>query len=197
MTASAVGHLARAGLLVYLGGEVEFPHVHPDQVAVLARRRDLPALLDRHVPLGPDQAARRLGIRRVDFDAAVRLGFISPVGTVEIDYKRQGGVTVVPLFSAVDVALLPVARPLVDRQAVATARTGRRSPLAALTPVVPGEDRVLLAEVGRIAGVGRTAATGAARAASRQRSRTTTRPTACWSALPVDPAGTRTGSRAV
>ncbi|MEJ8642153.1 hypothetical protein WKI68_13050 [Streptomyces sp. MS1.HAVA.3] len=40
----------------------------------------------------------------------------------------------------------------------ATARTGRRSPLAALTPLVPGEDRVLLAEVGRIAGVGRAAA---------------------------------------
>ncbi|MFF4448721.1 hypothetical protein [Streptomyces sp. NPDC001502] len=56
--------------------------------------------LDRHVPLGPDQAARRLGVRRVDFDAAVRLGFLSPVGTVEIDYKRQGGVRVVPLFSA-------------------------------------------------------------------------------------------------
>ncbi|MCX4808853.1 hypothetical protein OG594_46190 [Streptomyces sp. NBC_01214] len=45
-----------------------------------------------------------------------------------------------------------------DWQAVATAPTGRRSPLAALTPLVPGEDRVLLAEVGRIAGVGRAAA---------------------------------------
>ncbi|MEU9181848.1 hypothetical protein AB0C90_34440 [Streptomyces sp. NPDC048550] len=118
----------------------------------------LPALLDRHVPLGPDQAARRLGVRRVDLDAAVRLGFLSPIGTVEIDYKHHGGVTVVPLFSAVDVALLPVVRPLVDWQAVATARPGRRSPLAALTPVDPGEDRVLLAEVGRIAGVGRAAA---------------------------------------
>ncbi|MFK0203832.1 hypothetical protein [Streptomyces lavendulae] len=63
VTAAAVGHLVRAGLLVYLGGDVEFPDVHPDQVAALARRRDLPALLDRHVPLGPDQAAVRLGVR--------------------------------------------------------------------------------------------------------------------------------------
>ncbi|OKK16254.1 hypothetical protein AMK16_26700 [Streptomyces sp. CB00455] len=31
-------------------------------MAALARRRDLPALLDRHVPLGPDQAAVRLGV---------------------------------------------------------------------------------------------------------------------------------------
>ncbi|MFJ6722659.1 hypothetical protein [Streptomyces sp. NPDC091259] len=66
--ASAVGRLVKAGLLVYLGGDVEFPDVRPDQVAALARRRDLPALLDRHVPLGPDQAAVRLGVRRVDFD---------------------------------------------------------------------------------------------------------------------------------
>ncbi|MGE7390839.1 hypothetical protein ACQKM2_35720, partial [Streptomyces sp. NPDC004126] len=74
VTAAAVGHLVRAGFLVYLGGATEFPDVHPDQVDALARRRDLPVLLDRHVPLGPDQAARRLGVRRVDFDAVVRLG---------------------------------------------------------------------------------------------------------------------------
>ncbi|WP_206308893.1 hypothetical protein [Streptomyces sp. A1136] len=78
VTASAVGRLVKAGLLVYLGGDVEFPDVHPDQVAALARRRDLPALLDRHVPLGPDQAARRLGVRRVDFDQVVWLGWVAP-----------------------------------------------------------------------------------------------------------------------
>ncbi|MFF4696453.1 hypothetical protein [Streptomyces chattanoogensis] len=31
VTASAVGHLARAGLLVRLGGDAEFPDVHQDQ----------------------------------------------------------------------------------------------------------------------------------------------------------------------
>ncbi len=74
VTASAVGRLVKAGLLVYLGGDPEFPDVHPDQVAALGRRRDLPALLDRQVPLGPDQAAVRLGVRRTDFDQVVRLG---------------------------------------------------------------------------------------------------------------------------
>lgn len=48
VTAAAVGHLVRAGLLVYLGGAPEFPDAHLDQAAALARRRDLPALLDRH-----------------------------------------------------------------------------------------------------------------------------------------------------
>ncbi|MFB6809867.1 hypothetical protein [Streptomyces sp. NPDC056387] len=46
---------------------------------------DLPALLDLHVPLGPDQAARRLGVRRADRDQiAGRLGWLEPTGSVEI-----------------------------------------------------------------------------------------------------------------
>ncbi|MEW2268064.1 hypothetical protein ACGF5T_30425 [Streptomyces sp. NPDC047853] len=155
VTAAAVGHLVRAGYLTYLGGDVDCPDVHPDQVAALARRRDLPALLDRHVPLGPDQAAVRLGVRRVDFDRVVDLGWITPTGSVEIDYKRQGGVTRVPLYSAEDVALLPVIRPEVDWHEVRTVAPGRRSPLSALAPAAGGRDTVLLAGIGRIAGVGR------------------------------------------
>ncbi|MFE2274575.1 hypothetical protein ACFXB4_35825 [Streptomyces lavendulae] len=147
----------RASLLVYLGEDAEFPDVHPEQVDALARRRDLPALLDRHVPLGPDQAARRLGVRRVDWDQVVRLGYVAAVGSVEVDYKRQGGLTTVPLFSAVDVAFLDVVRPEVDWRAVRETLPGRRSPLAALTPLVPGADRVALAQV---AGVGRATVAG-------------------------------------
>ncbi|RSS50673.1 hypothetical protein EF912_21750, partial [Streptomyces sp. WAC07061] len=152
MTASAIGRLVRAGLLVYLGGDAEFPDVHPDQVAALARRRDLPALLDRHAPLGPDQAPRRLGVRRVHFDQVVRLGWLPPVGSVDVDYKHQGGVTTVPLYSAEDVALPEVVRPGVDWRAVRTIAAGRRFPLAALDPVAPDGDRLLLAGMARIAG---------------------------------------------
>ncbi|MFD3940494.1 hypothetical protein ACFWSF_37535 [Streptomyces sp. NPDC058611] len=43
VTAATVGHLVPAGLLIRLGGaDIEFPEVHPDQVGMLARRRDLP-----------------------------------------------------------------------------------------------------------------------------------------------------------
>ncbi|MFC8790827.1 helix-turn-helix transcriptional regulator [Streptomyces cinereoruber] len=159
VSSTAVGHLVHAGLLAYLGGDTATPDVHPDQVATLARRRDLPALLDQHVPLGPDQAAVRLGVRRTDFDQVVRLGWIAPMGTVEIDYKRaRGGVTEVPLYSGQDVALLPVSRPSVDWRALRTLAPGRRSPLAVLDPVDPEEgDTVFLAEAARMAGVGRAA----------------------------------------
>ncbi|MGW6973775.1 hypothetical protein [Streptomyces sp. NPDC054952] len=157
VTAAAVGHLVKAGLLVYLGGEPRFPVVHEDQVAALARRRDLPALLDRHVRLGPEQAAVRLGVRRSDFDQVVRLGWLAPIATVDVDYKRQGGVTTVPLYDAQEVALLEVVRPSVDWRAVRTVRAGRRSPLGALDPVAPEGDRVFLAAVARIARVGRAA----------------------------------------
>ncbi|MFI5761806.1 hypothetical protein ACIA8F_12775 [Streptomyces sp. NPDC051563] len=127
-------------------------------MAELGRRRDLPALLDRYVPLGPDQAAVRLGVRRADFDHAVKLGWIVPTGSVEIDFKRQGGITTVPLYSAEDVALLPVVRPYVDWRAVYAVADGRRSPLAAFTPVVRGQDRVQLGDIARMARVGRAAA---------------------------------------
>ncbi|WP_432089584.1 hypothetical protein [Streptomyces sp. bgisy095] len=159
VTATAVGHLVRAGLLAYLGGDVDTPDVHPDQVATLARRRDLPALLDRHVLLGPDQAAVRLGVRRKEWDEVVRLGWIAPVRTVMIDYKRaRGGVTEVPLYSGEAVALLPVSRPSVDWRALRTLAPGRRSPLAALDPIDPEQgDTVFLAEVSRMTGVGRAA----------------------------------------
>ncbi|MFJ4343381.1 hypothetical protein [Streptomyces sp. NPDC088915] len=74
MTSSGAGRLVRAGLLACPGGETVTLDVHPDQVAALARRQDLPALPGRHVPFGPDQAAVRHGLRRTDWDHVVRLG---------------------------------------------------------------------------------------------------------------------------
>ncbi|MGW7348119.1 hypothetical protein [Streptomyces sp. NPDC054854] len=93
------------------GGEGEYPEqgIHRDQVGALARRRDLPALLDRHTRLGPDQAARRLGVRRTDVDHLVRLRMLRTVGTGEVDFGRaRGGVLEVPLYAGRDVALMPL-----------------------------------------------------------------------------------------
>ncbi|MFE9637172.1 hypothetical protein [Streptomyces sp. NPDC006463] len=87
----------------------------------------------------------------------VKLGFIAPAGSVDIEYKHHGGVTTVPLYNAEEVALLPVVWPGVDWRAARTVAGGRRSPLAGLAPVVPGEYRLLLAGVAQIARVGRAA----------------------------------------
>ncbi|WP_406511339.1 hypothetical protein OG851_02410 [Streptomyces sp. NBC_00161] len=141
VTASAVGHLARAGLLVRLGGDAAFPDVHPDQVAALARRRDLPALLDRHVPLDPDQATRRLGVRRTDWDQVARLGFVAPVDTVAIDYKSHAGVTVVPLHSALDIALLPNPALRAGTGRRPGVRAGTRAPLNLRPRLLPADSR--------------------------------------------------------
>ncbi|MER7338946.1 hypothetical protein ABT403_14040 [Streptomyces sp. NPDC000075] len=156
VTASAVGHLVKAGLLVYLGGDTQYPDVHPDQVAALARRRDLPALLDRYVLPGPDQAARRLGVRRVDYDQVVRLGWISPSTSVSIDYKSHGGWTTA-LYSGG--GSRPAPRPAARSRLGSAAHRGRGPPLAlaGLAAVTPGRDVVLLGEVAMIAGVGRAA----------------------------------------
>ncbi|MGW1643078.1 hypothetical protein [Streptomyces lavendulae] len=76
------------------------------------------------------------------------------MGSVDIDFKRQGGVTTVALYSAEEVALLPVVWPSVDWRAARTVEARRRSPLASLDP---GGYRLLLAGVARIARVGRAA----------------------------------------
>ncbi|TVL88424.1 hypothetical protein [Streptomyces sp. SAJ15] len=96
-------------------------------------------------------------VGKVHWDQVVRLKWIAPIGTVELDYKTHGGWTEVALYSAEDIALLPVTRPTVDWRALRTVRPGSRSPLSTLTPTAPGEDWVLLAEAARIAGVGRAA----------------------------------------
>lgn len=58
------------------------PAVRPerfDQVDQVAAREGLAELLDREAPLGPEQDAARLGVRRVDFEWMRRLGWIAPV----------------------------------------------------------------------------------------------------------------------
>ncbi len=60
-------------------------------------------------------------------------------------------------------------RPSVDWRAVRETRPARRFPLAALTPVTPDTDRVLLAGVARIASAGRSAGVGRAAVANWRR----------------------------
>ncbi|MCX5205747.1 hypothetical protein OG897_30380 [Streptomyces sp. NBC_00237] len=87
MTSRQVGDLARAGLLAVLGADTDASDVHPDQVAALARHHDLAHILDRHLCLGPEQAAIRLGVRRTELNELCRLAWLRPCRTVTITYS--------------------------------------------------------------------------------------------------------------
>ncbi|MFE7515169.1 hypothetical protein ACFU8I_28645 [Streptomyces sp. NPDC057540] len=88
----------------------------------------------------------------------VRLGWSPQSAPWNVDYKRHGGVTTVPLYSAQDVALLTVTRRTVDWHALRTLTAGRRgrSPglrvsrsTVVLAVVVSGGVRGLLVQVDR------------------------------------------------
>lgn len=51
----------------------------------------------------------RLGVRRLEFDVLVKTGFVVLVGSVEVDDKRQGGVTAIRILD--DAADLPHLEP--------------------------------------------------------------------------------------
>ncbi len=80
------GHHA-LGLLLDLSRDHKYPKSHPDQVAELSARADLPETLARERPLGPEQATDWLGVCRVEFEWMRRLGWIEPVsyGRVQFD----------------------------------------------------------------------------------------------------------------
>ncbi|MFF5456194.1 hypothetical protein ACFY40_33955 [Streptomyces sp. NPDC012950] len=131
----AVKRLIALGLLVDLSAHRRYSALNPDQVDQVAALEGLAGLLDREAPLGPEQAAARLGVRRVDFERMRRLGWIAPVsfGRVQFGASKAGAVDV-PRFAAGHVDDLPAAHPEVDWAQLRTVGKGRRSPLAALRP---------------------------------------------------------------
>ncbi|MFJ6940926.1 hypothetical protein [Streptomyces sp. NPDC101132] len=140
VTVFAVREMVTAGLLTDLSGDPAQPALHPDQVAALAARPDLAALLAEAVPLGPDQAAARLGVRRSTWDHVVRLGWVRHAQEVKVRFgAARGGTVSIPLYRAGDIDRLPADHPEVDWPALRAAPKGRRSPLAALpTPAGAG-----------------------------------------------------------
>ncbi len=92
-------------------------------------------------PLGPDQAAARLDIRRVDFDYAVAAGWIDVASYVQRPVGRRSTVTV-PLYRAGDVdALLDI--PGVDWHAVRTVTRGAPSPLREFARRPPSRAQII------------------------------------------------------
>ncbi|MFB7037411.1 MULTISPECIES: hypothetical protein [unclassified Streptomyces] len=136
MTSFAVRRFITRGLLVDLPGKPKGTLHHPGQVAEVCARADLAELVAADTPLGPDQAAARLQVRRVEFDRVVRLQWIRPAEWAEAEFgTSRAGAVQVPLHRAADVDALVDAPPEVDWEELRRVEKGRCSPRC-----VKGED---------------------------------------------------------
>ncbi|QNT98437.1 hypothetical protein HEP81_08211 (plasmid) [Streptomyces griseofuscus] len=135
VTAFVVRRFVDRGLLVDLSANPDGTLHHPDQVAEVCRREDLADLVAADTPLGPEQAAARLRVRRADFDHMVRLGWVRSPQSIEVRFgtSRAGAVDVALYTTACVDAIVP-AHPEVDWEQLRAVGKGRRSPLAALRP---------------------------------------------------------------
>ncbi|MFJ8133272.1 hypothetical protein [Streptomyces hydrogenans] len=135
VTAFVVRRFVDCGLPVGLSANPDETLHHPDQVAEVCRRKDLAELIAAETPLGPEQAAARLRLRRTDFDHMVRLGWVRfpAVDEVRFGTSRAGAVDVAP-YTTASVHTVPAEHPEVDWEQLRTVEKSRRSPLAALRP---------------------------------------------------------------
>ncbi|MFH9983976.1 hypothetical protein ACH4ND_33180 [Streptomyces sp. NPDC017179] len=135
VTAFVVRRFVDRGLLVDLSANPDGTLHHPGQVAEVCQREDLAALVAADTPLGPEQAAARLGVRRADFDHMVRLGWVRSPQSIEVRFgTSRAGAVDVALYTTASVDAVIPAHPEVDWEQLRTMEKGRRSPLAALRP---------------------------------------------------------------
>jgi hypothetical protein len=135
VTAFVVRRFVDRGLLVDLSANPEGTLHHPDQVAKVCRREDLADLVAADTPLGPEQAAARLRVRRADFDHMVRLGWVRSPQSIEVRFgTSRAGAVDVALYTTASVDAIVTAHPEVDWEQLRAVEKGRRSPLASLHP---------------------------------------------------------------
>jgi hypothetical protein len=126
-----VERLAARGLLLRLSWSPL--EVNPAQVARLCLRKNIWDLLAEETPLGPDQSAAWLRIRRTDWDHVVRLGWITPVDWRKVQFgTSKAGAVDVPIYRSGDVAAIPRQHRRVDWEQLRGLGKGQRSPLAKL-----------------------------------------------------------------
>jgi hypothetical protein len=120
VTAFVVRRLIARGLLTELSGNPEGSLVNPDHVDAVCQREDLADLVAANTPRGPDQAAERLRVRRVEFDPMRTLGWIKPTEWREVRYgTSRAGAVDVPMFTTAAIDALPGAHPEVSWEQLA------------------------------------------------------------------------------
>lgn len=121
------------GLLNNLSAKPGDVLLNPDQVEAVCRREDLAVLVAAEIPLGPDQAAARLGVRRSDFNHMLRMSWACPTEEFKVQFgSSRAGAVKVPMFRTADIDAIPAAHPEIDWSGLRSVGKGRPSPLAAL-----------------------------------------------------------------
>ncbi|WP_344489892.1 hypothetical protein [Streptomyces enissocaesilis] len=78
-------------------------------------REDLADLVTADTPLGPEQTTAPLGVRRVEFDGTVRIGWIRPPQPGEARFgASRAGAADVALYTTTSVGAMVAAHPEVD-----------------------------------------------------------------------------------
>lgn len=135
VTAFVVRRFVDRGLLVDLSANPDGTLHHASQVAEVCRREDLAELVVADTPLGPEQAAARLGVRRVEFDWMVRLGWVRSPQSIEVRFgTSRAGAVDVALYTTASVDAIVPAHPEIDWEQLRAVDKGQRSPLATLQP---------------------------------------------------------------
>ncbi|WP_435192095.1 hypothetical protein [Streptomyces sp. bgisy126] len=135
MTTFVVQWFVDRGLLIDLSANPHEALHHPGQVDQVCQREDLADLVTADTPPESDQAAARLGVRRVKFDHMVRLGWVRSPQSIEVRFgTSRAGAVDVALYTTASVDAVVPAHPEVDWEQLRTVEKGQRSPLAALRP---------------------------------------------------------------
>ncbi|MFM9596614.1 hypothetical protein ACKI1J_12630 [Streptomyces scabiei] len=115
VSAFAVRRLIACGLLTDLTANPEAVLIDPDQVTQICGIEDLAQRLTAEAPLGPGQAAARLGVRRVDFDYMRDLLWVRPAERREVRFgTSRAGSVMVSLLTTTSVDTLPGTHPEID-----------------------------------------------------------------------------------
>ncbi|MFJ5681076.1 hypothetical protein [Streptomyces sp. NPDC093097] len=135
VTAFTVRRFVDRGLLVDLSANPYGTLHHPDQVAEVCQREDLADLVAADTPLGPEQAAARLRVRRADWDHMVRLGWVCSPQSIKVRFGTSRAKAIdVTLYTTASVDAIIPAHPEVDWEQLRAVKKGQRSPLTALRP---------------------------------------------------------------
>ncbi|MFF1717395.1 hypothetical protein [Streptomyces sp. NPDC058268] len=136
VTAFVVRRFVDRCLLVDLSANPNGTLHHPDQVAEVCARKDLADLVAADTPLGPEQAAARLRVRRADFDHMARLSWLRSPQSIEVRHgTSRAGAVDVALYTTASVDAVIPAHPEVDWEQLRAVEKGKRSLLASLRAV--------------------------------------------------------------